>query len=292
MERSLDALLDRSLLDRSLLDRAWRDSGLMDPGALDCASLDSASLDGVSLGRGSLGRGATPDDDPARWQPVAQVLAALTSAPESSELTGEARALAEFRAFADVPARGADLPPPAPRRDPGRRTWLPRGRLAVATATSAVLMGGLLALAYAGDLPMAAQRLAHDTINAPDARPDPEPAGSSHPSESPTPAGSAGHQATHALVRPDRQVHSGSVSGHPRWPGSYRFPSGSPSGRQGQSGRPGRSAEPWPTQAPWPSASISPPASATPSPSAAPSPSQSGPPSPEQSPSSPQSTPP
>ena len=188
----------------------------------------TVSLDRVSLDRAALGRGATPDDDPARWQPVAQVLAALTSAPESSELTGEARALAEFRAFsefrafADVPARGADLPPPAPRRDPGRRTWLPRGRLAVAAATSAVLMGGLLALAYAGDLPMAAQRLAHDTINAPDARPDPEPAASSHPAESPTPAGSAGHQATHALVRPDRQVHSGSVSGHPRWPGSSR----------------------------------------------------------------------
>jgi hypothetical protein len=265
LERSLDALLDRSLLDR----------------------------------------GATPDDDPARWQPVAQVLAALTSAPESSELTGEARALAEFRAFsefrafADVPARGADLPPPAPRRDPGRRTWLPGGRLAVAAATSAVLMGGLLALAYAGDLPMAAQRLAHDTINAPAARHDPEPAASSHPAGSPTPAGSAGHQATHALVRPDRQVRSGSVSGHPHWPGSSSFPSGSPSGRlgsgwpgSGRQGQSGRSAEPWPTQAPWPPASISPPASATPSPSAAPSPSQSGPPSPQQSPSSPQSTPP
>jgi hypothetical protein len=299
LERSLDALLDRSLLDRD-----WRDSGWLDPGALDCASLDSAaldrvSLDRVSLDRAALGRGATPDDDPARWQPVAQVLAALTSAPESSELTGEARALAEFRAFADVPARGADLPPPAPRRDPGRRTWLPGGRLAVAAATSAVLMGGLLALAYAGDLPMAAQRLAHDTINAPAARHDPEPAASSHPAESPTPAGSAGHQATHALVRPDRQVHSGSVSGHPHWPGSSSFPSGSPSGRlgsgwpgSGRQGQSGRSAEPWPTQAPWPSASISPPASATPSPSAAPSPSQSGPPSPQQSPTSPQSTPP
>ncbi|HEY2277006.1 MAG TPA: hypothetical protein VGI00_01535 [Streptosporangiaceae bacterium] len=300
LERSLDALLDRSLLDRD-----WRDSGWLDPGALDCASLDSAALDRVSLDRAALGRGATPDDDPARWRPVAQVLAALTSAPESSELTGEARALAEFRvfsefrAFADVPARGADLPPPAPRRDPGRRTWLPGGRLAVAAATSAVLMGGLLALAYAGDLPMAAQRLAHDTINAPAARHDPEPAASSHPAESPTPAGSAGHQATHALVRPDRQVHSGSVSGHPHWPGSSSFPSGSPSGRlgsgwpgSGRQGQSGRSAEPWPTQAPWPSASISPPASATPSPSAAPSPSQSGPPSPQQSPTSPQSTPP
>lgn len=280
-ERSLDALLDRGWLDERWLDGGWLD------------------------------RGATPDGDPTRWQPVAQVLAALMSAPESSELTGEARALAEFRAFAQAPAPGADLPAPgpsadlpapAPRRDPGRRTWLPGGRLTVAAATGAVLMGGLLAVAYAGDLPMAAQRLAHDTIDAPAAGPDPEPAASSQPTGAPNSAGPGGHQATHALVRPDRRAHSGSVSGHPHWPGSSSYPSGRwpgrlgsgwpGSGRQGQSGHPGRSAEPWPTQVPSPSASISPPASATPSPSAAPSPTQSGTPYPQQSPSSPQSPPP
>ena len=32
-------------------------------------------------------------------------------------------------------------------------TWLRGGRPAVAAATGAVLMGGLLAVAYAGDLP-------------------------------------------------------------------------------------------------------------------------------------------
>ena len=307
MERSLDALLDLGSLDRGL-----RDSGLLDPGSLDCAPLDRASLDRVSPdrvspdrvspdrvspGRAPLGRSATPDGDLARWQPVAQVLAALTSSPESSELTGEARALGEFRAFAEAPLRGADFPPPALRRDPDRRTWLPRGRLAVAAATGAVLMGGLLAVAYAGDLPMAAQRLAHDAINAPDARPDPEPAASSQPTGSPSSAGRGGHQATHALVGSDPQVHRGSASGHPHRPGSSSSPSGSLSGRpgfgrQGQSGRPGPSAEPWPIQAPSPSASISPPASATPSPSAASSPSQSGSPYPQQSPSSRQSTPP
>lgn len=52
------------------------------------------------LDRASRGGGMPPDDDPARWQAVDQVLAALTSAPESSELTGQARALAEFRALA------------------------------------------------------------------------------------------------------------------------------------------------------------------------------------------------
>lgn len=318
MERSLDALLDRGWpderrLDGSRLDRGWRDSGWPDGGWLDPGALDRSPLDGASAGHASRdgaspGRGATPDGDPARWQPVAQVLAALTSAPESSELTGEARVLAEFRAFAQArapgadlpaPARGADLPAPAPRRDPGRRTWRPGGRLTVAAATGAVLMGGLLAVAYAGDLPMAAQRLAHDTIDAPAARPAPEPAASSQPTRVPNSPGPSGHRATHALVRPSRQAHSGSVSGHPHRPGSSSYPfgrwpgrlgSGWPgSGHQGQPGRPGRSAEPWPTQVPSPSASISPPASATPSPSAAPSPTQSGTPYPQQSPSSPQS---
>src|SRR6266478_2244725 len=98
MERSLDALLDLGSLDRGL-----RDSGL-----LDCVSPGRASPGRAFPGRASLGRSATPDGDLARWQPVAQVLAALTSSPESSELTGEARALAEFRAFAEAPLRGAD----------------------------------------------------------------------------------------------------------------------------------------------------------------------------------------
>jgi hypothetical protein len=307
MERSLDALLDLGSLDRGL-----RDSGLLDSGALDCVSPGRASpgraFPGRAFpGRASLGRSATPDGDLARWQPVAQVLAALTSSPESSELTGKARALAEFRAFAEAPLRGADLPPPALRRDQGRRIWLPGWRLAVATATGAVLMGGLLAVAYAGDLPLAAQRLAHDTIDAPAARPDSEPAASSQPTGSPNSAGRAGHRATHALVGPDSQGHSGSASGYPHrpWsssssagslsgrPGFGRLGSGRPgSGRPGQSDRPGRSAEPWPTQAPSPSANLSPPASANPSPSAAPSPSHSGSPYPQQSPASPQSTPP
>jgi hypothetical protein len=295
-DRSLDALLDRSWPDSGWPDRDWPDSGVPDQGSPDQGWPD----------RGWPDRGARPDGDPTRWQPVAQVLAALTSAPESSELAGEAAALAEFRAFARTPARGADLPPPAPRREPGRRTWLPGGRLAVAAATGAVLMGGLLAVAYAGDLPVAAQRLAHDTIDAPAARSDRDPAASSQSTGSPNSAGGAGHHATHALVGPDRKVPSGSLPGHLHSHGPSSSPSGSSSGRfgsgrfglgrlgssrQGQSG-PGRSGEPGPTQAPSPSASITPPASATPSPSAAPSPSQSGPPYPQQSPSSPQSTPP
>lgn len=280
LERSLDALLDR--------------------GSPDSGSLDHAALD----------RNALADDDPARWQAVAQVLTALTSAPESSELAGEARALAEFRVLAQFQAQtqfqaqfqagahGVRLPSRAPHRGPGRMTWLPGGRPVVAAATGAVLMGGLLAVAYVGDLPPAAQRLAHDTIGAPaggrPASPHPDPAASSQPTGSPGPAR---HQPTPAPAIPDRRVHGGSSSGRPHQHRSSGFPSGrsseSPgSGRQGQSGSPGRSSEPGPTQEPSSSASISPSAGATPSPSAVPSPTQSGHHHPEASPSSPPSTPP
>jgi hypothetical protein len=310
-ERFPDALLDRYLLDRSSRDGASGDRGVPDSSVPD---------------RGVPDRDALPDGDPARSQPVARVLTALTSAPESSELTGEARALAEFRAFGEsgafaesgaAPARGADLRPPARRRVPRRMTWLPGRRLALATATGAVLMGGLLAVAYAGELPVAVQRLAHHTIDAPAARPDRDPAVSPQRSGPPRSAGQAGQQTPHALVRPDREVANGSVSGHPHRPRAFSSPSASASGRpgsgrsgsgrpgsgqpgsgqpgsgrQGGSGRPGRAGEPGPVQAPWPSASVSPPGSATPSPSAAPSPSQSAPPHPQPSPSSSQSTPP
>jgi hypothetical protein len=251
------------------------------------------SLDAL-LDQGSRDRGVLPDGDPARWQPVAQVLAALTSAPESSELTGEAGALAEFRALAEARSPGADLPAQAPHREPGWMTWLRGGRPAVAAATGAVLMAGLLAVAYAGYLPAPAQRLAHKTIDAPAVRPDPHPAGPAHPARPPRSPGSAGHQATHAS---DHRVHGGSA-GHPHRSGSSSSPPGRQSdrgrpgsGRQGQSGSPGRSGEPGPTQEPSSSASISPSASATPSPSAAPSPTQSGH-HPQPSPSSPPSTPP
>ena len=63
-----------------------------------------------------LDGGPLPDgEDPARWQPLAEVLTVLTSAPESSELAGEARALAEFR----VRARAAPEPSRGPAPEPG-----------------------------------------------------------------------------------------------------------------------------------------------------------------------------
>ena len=65
---------------------------------------DERSLDALLEGS------QLPDGDLTRWQPVSQVLTALTSVPASSELSGEARALAEFRVR---PLHGAEPARPA-----------------------------------------------------------------------------------------------------------------------------------------------------------------------------------
>jgi len=246
-----------------------------------------------------------PGGDLTRWQPVSQVLTALTSVPESSELSGEARALAEFRAR---PLHGAAPARPGHR---GRVTWLRRAawphgpRPAVTLATGAVLIGGLLAVAYAGDLPSAAQRLAHSTIDAPpagrDAPAGPDPAGSSRLG---IPGGQAGSPSGHGPARPDHRAPHGSASGSPRHhrpssspsgpagsrpsahrkpghspvPGSFRPSSSGPGssapgspgpGSPDPSGSPTGSPTPAPTQQPSPSASLAPSPGAAPSPSAA-----------------------
>ncbi len=130
----------------------------------------SSRADHLSLERspdvlldGLLEGGPLPHDAPAWWLPVTEVLTALTSGPGRGELSGETRALAEFRAR----PRPVPRPGPARRRGLGFVTWRRGSRPAVAAAAGAVLTGGLLAVAYAGDLPAAAQRLAHDTIDAP-----------------------------------------------------------------------------------------------------------------------------
>ena len=216
-----------------------------------------------------------PDGDPARWDPAAQVLAALTSAPESSELAGEAQALAAFR------ARGADAEPPSRvrRRGPGRLALLRGTRPAVAAVTGAVFMGGLLAVAYAGDLPGAAQRLAHDTIDAPAGGPAAtgQEQGVAPGSASLRPAGSgpAVPSSRPGAATPDHHAAHGSRAGSPY----HHRPSGSapgterglPTGHPEQSGRPSDSPATGPAQQPSPSASNPPTAGPTPSPSAAPS---------------------
>jgi collagen type III alpha len=110
----------------------------------------------------------------------------------------------------------------------------------------------LLAVAYAGDLPAAAQRLAHDTIDAPAAvragSAVPAPAGSARPaSRLPTAAGGASSPSGHGLAQPDRRMSHGPLSGSPHdrhwWSSSAPRTPGSTSGRQEQ-GISGQSASP------------------------------------------------
>jgi hypothetical protein len=103
--------------------------------------------------------------DIAPWlQPVADVLAALSTEPSPGELAGEARALAEYR-------RRTGAPVPRHPARPGTAGLTSRlGVKAAAGATAAaVVLGGAATAAFANVLPAPIQRLAHDVIGAPDA---------------------------------------------------------------------------------------------------------------------------
>jgi hypothetical protein len=97
--------------------------------------------------------------DVAPWlRPVADVLAALSTEPSRGELTGEARALAEFRRRTSGPA---------PRRRARRGTAGLRTKAAAGAAAAVVVLGGAATAAFADVLPAPIQRLAHDAIGAP-----------------------------------------------------------------------------------------------------------------------------
>ena len=95
------------------------------------------------------------DVAPRLW-PVADVLAALSTEPSRGELTGEARALAEFRRRTSVPRRHAR------RGTAGLRT-----KAAAGAAAAVVVLGGAATAAFADVLPAPIQRFAHDAIGAP-----------------------------------------------------------------------------------------------------------------------------
>ncbi|HTT53097.1 MAG TPA: hypothetical protein VMH35_17010 [Streptosporangiaceae bacterium] len=120
-----------------------------DPAGQDRA-LD-ALLAGVALPVADLGGADQPG-----LQPVADVLAALRRPGERGELAGQASALAEFRARPRRRARATARH----RRGPVLSTLL-RPRPATAVAAGALLLAGLAAGAYAGDLPAPVQGWAH-----------------------------------------------------------------------------------------------------------------------------------
>ena len=115
-----------------------------------------------------LAQDQRPEETPAILRPVREVLAALRKSPGASELAGLDQALAEFRetvGISDAFRRSR------PRRPALLRTLL-SAKLGAAVAVAAVaVLGGGVAAAYAGALPTALQKFAHDSIAAPAARP-------------------------------------------------------------------------------------------------------------------------
>jgi hypothetical protein len=131
--------------------------------------IGDASLEALLTGA-ELPAGSAPE-----LRSLAAALAALTTGPASDELAGEASALVAFR-DRPGPLHRARRPHPARRRH--RRPALPlrllSARAAAAAAAAAVAgLGGIATAAYAGALPAAAQRVAHDIIGAPAASPTP-----------------------------------------------------------------------------------------------------------------------
>jgi hypothetical protein len=159
-------------------------------------------------------------------QPVADVLAALSAEPGVGELAGEARAVAEFRRRAGVPA---------PRRHARRRTAGLTSRLSVKTAAGAaaatVVLGGAATAAFANMLPAPIQRFAHDLIGAPDAPSAVQPV----PARTkPTAPGQvAAHGTTKSSAKQDSTSRHPNRHGHGQ-PGTGQEQQGAGQGQQGQ----------------------------------------------------------
>lgn len=215
-----------------------------------------------------LAGGPLPGEDQAALQPVADVLAALRQPAAPAELTGEASALAEFRA---QPRRTAGAALPRRRRGPVAGVLLrPRPALLFA---GAAMLAGLAVGGYEGDLPAPVQQWAHHTFGLTAARgkashPPRRPGGRAstltptagpgrrgrHPAHGDQPGHSTQHDASHqpagrAKRRPD---------------GSHGTPAPSPS--SGPSSRPSPSASGTPSPSTSPAAQPSQQASTAPSP--------------------------
>jgi len=126
--------------------------------------------------------------DVAPWlQPVADVLAALSTEPSPGELAGEARALAAYRRQTGGPATHRRA-----RRGTAGLTPRLSTKIAAGAAAAAVVMGGAATAAFAGVLPAPIQRLAHDALGAPNAPSAPQHRPARDITVAPAPPGSRG----------------------------------------------------------------------------------------------------
>jgi hypothetical protein len=147
------------------------------PSRMDIPEIGDEALDAL------LAQDRGPGEPAAPLRPVADVLAALRAAPSHGELTGLDPVLAEFR--------GAGGTPDGCHRSRPRRPALLRTLLSVkvAGAVAAAVLGGSVAAAYAGVLPAALQKIAHNSIAA--------PAASAKPGPHQTPSAKPGPRQTH-----------------------------------------------------------------------------------------------
>jgi hypothetical protein len=151
---------------------------------MDLPEIGDEALDAL------LAQDRGPGETAAPLRPVADVLAALRAAPNHGELTGLDPVLAEFR--------GASSMPDGCHRSRPRRPALLRTLLSVkvaAAAVAAAVLGGSVAAAYAGVLPAALQKIAHNSIAAPaaSAKPSPHQTHRAGTPVGPDPAGPAAH---------------------------------------------------------------------------------------------------
>ena len=148
-----------------------------------------------------------PEEAPAGLRPVAEALLALQAPADQHEVARWEQVLIAYRAMANGPG--------AFRRARSRRRRLIAAPLgarvasAAGVAVIAVLSGGVAA-AYTGSLPVALQKIAHDTIAAPGVRQSPAapaPRGSGHPAGPPA-AGSAAFGLCNAYQHGNASQHS------------------------------------------------------------------------------------
>jgi hypothetical protein len=126
----------------------------------DPLALDDDSADRLLAGR------LDPADAPPGYAVAAAVMAAASAPARPDELDGVESSLNAFRA--------ALVPPPSSPRRPHMLVKFLTVRAAAAAFTGALLIGGVAAAAT-GELPDAAQRLAHSMVSA-----APAPAGDDH----------------------------------------------------------------------------------------------------------------
>jgi hypothetical protein len=158
-------------------------------------------------------------------QPVADVLAALSAEPSPGELSGEARALAEFRRRI-----GAPVPRRHAHRSSAGLTSRLSAKAAAGAAAATLVLGGAATAAFANMLPAPIQRFAHDVIGAPDAPSAPQPG---PVRGKPTAPGQlASHGTPQSSTKPDSTSRRPSRHGHGQ-PGTGQGQQGDGQGQQG-----------------------------------------------------------